>query len=125
MLEDLSLKLDKALKKITGQGRLSESNISDSMREIRRVLLDADVNYKVAKQFIDDVKEKALGKDVLTSVTPGQLITKIIFDEMTILMGGSNAELSVNPSGPTVILLVGLQGSGKTTFCAKLGKYLI
>jgi signal recognition particle subunit SRP54 len=125
MLEDLSLKLDKALKKITGQGRLSESNISDSLREIRRVLLDADVNYKVAKQFIDDVKEKALGKDVLASVTPGQLITKIIFDEMTQLMGGSNAELSINPSGPTVILLVGLQGSGKTTFCAKLAKYLV
>jgi len=125
MLEDLSLKLDKALKKITGQGRLSESNISDSLREIRRVLLDADVNYKVAKQFIDDVKTKALGKDVLASVKPGQLITKIIYDEMTSLMGGSNAELSLNPSGPTIILLVGLQGSGKTTFCAKLAKYLV
>jgi len=124
MLEDLSLKLDKALKKITGQGRLTESNISDSLREIRRVLLDADVNYKVARQFIDDVKTKALGKDVLASVTPGQLITKIMYDEMTLLMGGSNSELSINPSGPTVILLVGLQGSGKTTFCAKLAKYL-
>ncbi len=124
MLEDLTLKLDKALKKITGQGRLTEENISDTLREIRRVLLDADVNYKVAKKFIDDVKERALGREVLASVTPGQLITKIIYDELTILMGGSNAELALNPSGPTVILMVGLQGSGKTTFSAKLAKHL-
>lgn len=124
MLEDLTLKLDKALKKITGQGRLTEDNISDTLREIRRVLLDADVNYKVAKKFIDDVKVKALGQEVLASVKPGQLITKIIYDELTLLMGGSNAELSLNPSGPTVILIVGLQGSGKTTFSAKLAKYL-
>lgn len=124
MLEELSLKLDKALKKVTGQGRLSESNISDTLREIRRVLLDADVNYKVAKQFIEDVKERALGKEVLGSVTPGQLITKIFHDELTQLMGGTNQELKLNPSGVTVILLVGLQGSGKTTFSAKLAKYL-
>lgn len=124
MLEDLTLKLEKALKKVTGQGRLTEKNISDTLREIRRVLLDADVNYKVAKQFIDDVKEKALGKEVLASVTPGQLITKIIYDELTELMGGNSKELSVNPSGVTVILLVGLQGSGKTTFSAKLAKML-
>ncbi|MBN1299789.1 MAG: signal recognition particle protein [Melioribacteraceae bacterium] len=124
MLEDLTLKLDKALKKITGQGRISEQNIADSLREIRRVLLDADVNYKVAKQFIEDVKSRALGKEVLASVTPGQLITKIIYDELALLMGGRNAELSFNPSGITVILLVGLQGSGKTTFSAKLAKYL-
>lgn len=124
MLEDLTLKLDKALKKITGQGRLTEQNISDTLREIRRVLLDADVNYKVAKKFIDDVKEQALGREVLASVTPGQLITKIIYDELTKLMGGSNAELTLNASGPTVILMVGLQGSGKTTFSAKLARYL-
>ena len=124
MLEDITQKLERALKKITGQGRLTEANISDSLREIRRVLLDADVNYKVAKQFIEDVKQKALGQEVLTSVTPGQLITKIIYDELTTLMGSSTKEISLNPSGPTVILHIGLQGSGKTTFSAKLAKYL-
>ncbi len=124
MLEDLTLKFDKALKKVTGQGRLTEQNISDTMRELRRVLLDADVNYKVAKSFIDDVKEKALGKEVLASVSPGQHITKILYDRLTELMGGSMSELTINPTGPTIILMVGLQGSGKTTFSAKLAKYL-
>ncbi len=124
MLEDLTLKFDKALKKVTGQGRITEKNISDTLREIRRVLLDADVNYKVAKNFIEEVKERALGKEVLASVTPGQLITKIIHDELTELMGREGNELHLNPSGPTVILLVGLQGSGKTTFGAKLANYL-
>jgi len=124
MLDDLTLKFDKALKKVTGQGRLSEQNISDTMRELRRVLLDADVNYKVAKSFIDDVKDKALGEEVLASVSPGQLITKILYDELTQLMGGTRSELTLNPSGPTIILMVGLQGSGKTTFSGKLAKYL-
>jgi len=124
MLEDLTLKFDKALKKIIGQGRLTEQNISDTMRELRKVLLDADVNYKVAKSFIDEVKVKALGEEVLSSVSPGQMITKILYDELTRLMGGSRSELTLNPSGPTIILMVGLQGSGKTTFSAKLAKYL-
>lgn len=124
MLEDITLKFEKALKQVTGQGRLSEKNISDTLREIRRVLLDADVNYKVAKKFIDDVKVKALGQEVLVSVTPGQLITKIIFDELTELMGSKKQELKINASGPTIILMVGLQGSGKTTFSGKLAKYL-
>ena len=124
MLDDLTLKFDKALKKVTGQGRLSEQNISDTMRELRRVLLDADVNYKVAKSFMDDVKGRALGEEVLASVSPGQLITKILYDELTQLMGGTLSELTLNPSGPTVILMVGLQGSGKTTFSGKLAKYL-
>ena len=124
MLEDLTAKFDRALKKITGQGRLTEENISDTLRELRRILLDADVNYKVAKKFIEDVKEKALGKEVVTSITPGQQITKILYDELTNLMGGTWTEISLNPSGPTVILLVGLQGSGKTTFSAKLAGYL-
>ena len=124
MLEDLTLKFDKALKKVTGQGKLTEQNISDTMRELRRVLLDADVNYKVAKSFIEEVKEKSLGEDVLASVSPGQLITKILYDELTRLMGGSRSELTLNPTGPTVILMVGLQGSGKTTFSGKLAKYL-
>ncbi len=124
MFEDLSLKLDVALKKIRGQGRLTENNISDTLREIRRVLLDADVNYKVAKEFIENVSAKALGKEVIASVSPGQLITKIIYDELTLLLGGNQAELNINPSGATVILIVGLQGSGKTTFSAKLAKKL-
>ncbi|PID62666.1 MAG: signal recognition particle protein [Ignavibacteriae bacterium] len=124
MLEDITLKFEKALKKVTGQGKLTEKNISDTLREIRRVLLDADVNYKVAKKFVDDVRDKALGKEVLASVTPGQLITKIIYDELTELMGSSKQELNLNPSGPTIILMVGLQGSGKTTFSGKLAKYL-
>jgi signal recognition particle subunit SRP54 len=124
MLEDLTEKLERTLKKITGQGKLTEANISDTLRDIRRVLLDADVNYKVAKQFIEDVKNKALGTEVLNSVTPGQLITKIMYDELTLLLGGSGSELQLNPSGITVIMLIGLQGCGKTTFSAKLAKYL-
>lgn len=124
MFEELSRKLDTALKKVTGQGRLSENNISDTLREIRRILLDADVNYKVAKDFIENVKVKALGKEVIASISPGQLITKIIFDELTELLGGGTKELQLNPSGITNILVVGLQGSGKTTFCGKLAKKL-
>ncbi|MEP0862047.1 MAG: signal recognition particle protein [Ignavibacterium sp.] len=124
MFEELSLKLDAALKKITGQGRLTEANISDTLREIRRILLDADVNYKVAKDFIEKVKEKALGKEVIASVTPGQLITKIIYDELVELLGGGHSEITLNPTGATIILVVGLQGSGKTTFSAKLAKRL-
>jgi signal recognition particle subunit SRP54 len=124
MFEDLSRKLESALKKVTGQGKLSENNISDTLREIRRILLDADVNYKVAKDFIESVKEKALGKEVISSISPGQLITKIIFDELTSLLGGGHKELQLNASGLTSILVVGLQGSGKTTFCGKLAKKL-
>jgi len=120
MFEDLSLKLEKALKKVTGHGKLTENNISDTLREIRRVLLDADVNYKVTKDFIEQVSVKALGKKVISSITPGQLITKIIHDELTDLLGSNNSQLKLNSSGVTVILIVGLQGSGKTTFSAKL-----
>ena len=124
MFEELSLKLESALKKVTGQGKLTEANISDTLREIRRILLDADVNYKVAKDFIENVKVKALGKEVLVSISPGQLITKIIYDELTELLGGGHKELQINPSGITTLLVVGLQGSGKTTFCGKLAKKL-
>lgn len=124
MFEDLSLKIETALKKVRGQGRLNEKNISDTLREIRRVLLDADVNYKVAKEFIHKVSEKALGKEVIASITPGQLITKFIFDELVELLGTSQKEIKLNPSGVTAIMVVGLQGSGKTTFCAKLAKKL-
>ena len=124
MFEDLSLKLETALKKIKGQGKLTEKNISDSLREIRRVLLDADVNYKVAKQFIENVSAKALGEEVIASISPGHLITKIINDELTQLLGGNQQELKINASGISVILVVGLQGSGKTTFSVKLAKHL-
>ncbi len=124
MFEDLSLKLETTLKRVRGQGKLTEKNISDTLREIRRVLLDADVNYRVAKQFIEDVSAKALGKEVLASISPGQLITKIIFDELTLLLGGDRKELKLNASGITTLLVVGLQGSGKTTFCAKLANRL-
>jgi signal recognition particle subunit SRP54 len=124
MFEELSRKLESALKKVTGQGKLSENNISDTLREIRRVLLDADVNYKVAKDFIENVKVKALGKEVISSISPGQLITKIIFDELTELLGGGHKELKLNASGLTAVMVVGLQGSGKTTFCGKLAKKL-
>jgi len=94
------------------------------LREIRRILLDADVNYKVAKDFIENIKVKALGKEVITSISPGQLITKIIYDELTELLGGGHKELQINPSGVTALMVVGLQGSGKTTFCGKLAKKL-
>lgn len=124
MFEDLALKLETALKKVRGQGRLTESNISDTLREIRRILLDADVNFKVAKEFIEQVKSKALGKEVLSSITPGQLITKIIYDELVHILGDSHSEIKLCGSGLTYILISGLQGSGKTTFSAKLAKRL-
>lgn len=122
MFKDLSDKLELALKKIRGQGKLTESNVSDTVREIRRILLDADVNYKVTKDFIERVRVKAMGQEVITSITPGQLITKIIYDELVDLLGGSSQELSLNPSGKTILLIVGLQGSGKTTFSGKLAR---
>jgi signal recognition particle subunit SRP54 len=124
MFEDLSLKIETALNKVRGQGKLTEKNISDSLREIRRILLDADVNYKVAKEFIEKVSVKALGKEVIASISPGQLITKIINDELIQLLGGAHTEIKLNASGITTIMVVGLQGSGKTTFCAKLAKKL-
>ena len=124
MFEDLTQKLDLVFKKLRGQGKISEANVAESLREVRRVLLDADVNYKVVKQFIDDVRKRSLGQDVLQSITPGQLIVKIIYDELVKLMGTSAVEMSFSPMPPTVILVAGLQGSGKTTFCAKLALYL-
>ncbi|RPH32529.1 signal recognition particle protein, partial [bacterium] len=124
MFEDLSVKLDGVLKKLRGQGKISEANVAETLREVRRVLLDADVNYKVAKQFIDDVLKRAVGQEVLQSITPGQLIVKIIYDELVRLLGTANEEIAVAPMPPTVILVAGLQGSGKTTFCAKLALFL-
>jgi len=124
MFEDLTQKLETVFKKLRGQGKITEANISESLREVRRVLLDADVNYKVVKQFIDDVQKRSVGQEVLTSLTPGQLIVKIIFDELVKLMGSTQAEIKYSPLPPTVIMVAGLQGSGKTTFCAKLAYYL-
>ncbi|NOY76371.1 MAG: signal recognition particle protein [Calditrichaeota bacterium] len=124
MFEDLTRKLDGVLRKIKGQGKLSEKNISDSLREIRQILLEADVNYKVAKEFIKTVQEKAVGQDVLKSITPGQQIVKIIYDELTRLLGQSAAHLRFANIPPTIFMITGLQGSGKTTFVGKLALYL-
>ncbi len=124
MFETLSQKLETVFKKLRGQGKISEANVAETLREIRRVLLDADVNYKVAKQFIEDVQKRALGQDVLNSITPGQLVIKVIFDEMVELLGASKAEIRTAQTPPTVILVAGLQGSGKTTFAAKLANLL-
>jgi signal recognition particle subunit SRP54 len=124
MFEDLTTKLETTLKKIRGQGKLTEKNIADSLKEIRRTLLEADVNYKVAKEFIQGVQEKAVGEEVVRSVTPGQLIVKIVHDELVKLMGQSQADIRMAGIPPTIIMLSGLQGSGKTTFAAKLAQFL-
>lgn len=124
MFDDLSNKLETVLKKIRGQGKISEKNIEESLREIRRILFDADVNYKVVNDFLKEVKQKSLGQNVINSVTPGQLIVKIIHDELIKLMGSEKAELNFSNEIPSTILIVGLQGSGKTTFAAKLAGYL-
>ncbi len=124
MFEDLTYKLESAFKKIRGQGKLTEKNISDALREVRRILLDADVNYKVAKDFIEKVEKKSLGKEVIASITPGQLIIKIIHDEMVDLLGGKTSPIVISNNPPSIYLLAGLQGSGKTTFAVKLARYL-
>ena len=124
MFENLTQKLDAAFKKLRGQGKLTPQNIEESLREVRRALLDADVNYKVAKQFIEDVQKRAVGQEVLSSIAPGQLIIKIIYDEMVKLLGESRADIVQAQNPPTVILIAGLQGSGKTTLSAKLANFL-
>lgn len=124
MFEQLSENLEQVLRKLRGRGKLTESNVSDGLREVRRALLEADVNYKVAKEFIASVKEKAIGQEVLKSITPGQQIVKILNDEMIQLLGGEHQDLTLDGPVPHVIMTVGLQGSGKTTFVAKLGKHL-
>jgi signal recognition particle subunit SRP54 len=123
MFENLSEKLDRAFKLLKGQGQISEINVAETLKEVRKALLDADVNYKVAKQFTDTVKEKALGRDVLISVSPGQLMVKITQEELTALMGGQATDINLK-SNPSVILMSGLQGSGKTTLSGKLANYL-
>jgi signal recognition particle subunit SRP54 len=123
MFDSLSDKLEGALKSLSGQGKISELNIAESMREIRRALLDADVNYQVARDFTERIKEKALGTDVLSSVSPGQQMVKIVYDELVHFLGETHEEISFSAQPPTVILIAGLQGSGKTTFSGKLANY--
>ena len=123
MFENLSDRLDRSFKMLKGQGKITEINVAETLKDIRRALLDADVNFKIAKQFTDDVKEKALGQQVLTAVKPGQLMVKIVKDELAQLMGGTFADIELKGK-PAVILMAGLQGSGKTTFSGKLANML-
>ena len=123
MFENLSLKIEKAIKTLKGHGRISEINVAETLKEIRRALVDADVNFKIAKEFTDQVKQKALGQNVLTSVSPGQLLTKVVNDELIQLLGGDQKDINIT-GNPAIILISGLQGSGKTTFSGKLAKYI-
>ena len=122
--ESLGEKLQETFKKLKGRGKVSEKDVKEAMREIKMALLEADVNFKVVKSFEASVREKALGSEVMESLTPGQQIMKIERDELTALMGGEEAKLSVSPKPPTVIMMVGLQGAGKTTTTGKIAKYL-
>lgn len=123
MFENLTDKLERSFKILKGEGRITEINVAESLKEIRRALIDADVNYKVAKTFTDEVKTKALGQDVLTSVKPGQMMAKIVRDELARLMGGTATDISLE-GNPAIILIAGLQGSGKTTFSGKLANLI-
>lgn len=124
MFERLTDRLEGAFKKLKGEGRITDVNVAETLKEVRRALVDADVNYKIAKEFTQEVKEKALGEGVIKSVSPGQMMVKIVQDELTNLMGGTKSELDLS-GNPPVILMAGLQGSGKTTFTGKLGHFLI
>ena len=123
MFENLSERLERSFKILKGEGKITEINVAETLKDVRKALLDADVNYKVAKQFTDTVKEKALGMNVLTAVKPGQLMVKLVHDELAELMGGTAADFNVS-GNPAVILMAGLQGSGKTTFSGKLANML-
>jgi len=123
MFENLSERLERSFKLLKGEGKITEINVAETLKDVRKALLDADVNYKIAKNFTDTVKEKALGQNVLTAIKPSQLMVKIVHDELALLMGGSSTELDIK-ANPSIILIAGLQGSGKTTFSAKLARYL-
>ena len=123
MFEGLTDKLDRAFKILKGHGRISDINVAETLKDVRKALLDADVSYKIAKQFTDEVKEKAIGQQVLTAVSPGQLMVKIMHDELVGLMGGDATDINLK-GDPAIILISGLQGSGKTTFSAKLAHHL-
>jgi len=123
MFENLSDKLDRAFKLLKGQGTITEINVAETLREVRKALLDADVNFKTAKTFTDTVKQKALGMNVLSSVRPGEMMIKLVHDELVALMGGQSKDINLS-GNPSVILIAGLQGSGKTTFSGKLSLML-
>jgi signal recognition particle subunit SRP54 len=123
MFENLSEKLERSFKLLKGEGHISEINVAETLKEVRRALLDADVNFKIAKSFTDSVKEEALGQNVIASVKPGEMLVKIVHDELTSLMGGEKEDLNIK-ANPAVILVAGLQGSGKTTFAGKLARFL-
>ena len=123
MFDNLSNKLDKAFQVLKGHGKITEINVAETLKEVRRALLDADVNFKIAKEFTSRVKEKAIGQKVLTSLQPGQLLVKIVKDELVELMGANAVGINLSTK-PTIILMSGLQGSGKTTFTGKLALYL-
>jgi len=123
MFENLTDKLDRAFKLLKGQGRITEINVAETLKDVRKALLDADVNYKIAKNFTDTIKEKALGQKILTAIQPGQMMVKIVHDELVDLMGGGKEDINLK-ANPSVILVAGLQGSGKTTFAAKLAQYV-
>ena len=123
MFENLNEKLERSFKLLKGQGRITEINVAETLKEVRRALLDADVNFKIAKSFTEIVKEKALGQNVLTAVKPGEMMVKIVHDELAELMGGKSVDINIQGT-PAVILIAGLQGSGKTTFSGKLARYL-
>ncbi len=123
MFENLSERLERSFKLLKGEGKINELNVAETLKDVRKALLDADVNYKVAKQFVDDVRQKAMGQNVLNAVKPGQMMVKIVYDELTALMGGDSVDINLKGS-PAVILMSGLQGSGKTTFTGKLGNML-
>ncbi len=124
MLDNLGGRFQEIFKKVKGHGKLNEDNIKAALKEVRLSLLEADVNYKVVKDFVNRIKEKAIGEEVMTGINPGQQFVKIVNDELVELLGGTNARLTKAPKAPTVIMLAGLQGAGKTTFAAKLAKFL-
>lgn len=124
MFENLSSKIETAFRTLKGEGQITEINVAETMKEVRKALLDADVNYKVAKDFTNKVKEEALGQQILINVKPGQLLVKIVYDELTKLMGGENEGIRYAKTAPTVIMIAGLQGSGKTTFTGKIARLL-
>jgi len=124
VFEGLSERLQETFRKLRGKGKLSEEDVNQAMREVRLALLEADVNYKIVKDFIARVKERAIGQEVLQSLTPGQQVVKIVYEELTQLMGGDQTRLTLAPKPPTIVMMVGLQGAGKTTTCAKLARVL-
>ena len=121
IFESLSDRLQATFKKLRGHGKLTEDDVNEAMRDVRMALLEADVNFKVVKQFIKTVKERAIGQDVLETLTPAQVVIKIVDEELTKLMGGTQSRINMSPKPPTIIMMVGLQGAGKTTSAGKLG----